>query len=246
MKRLLIVTVSTSLVLLFLSGCTTAPHVDDEGASDSQGKFWWVARFKLHWDQQQQPEFFYHILIADQVIRPVLENHGKDIELWRFHRRAAPDKAGNQFSFMFYADAKTAASVHAEIESDELILILLRDSIVESVKLADGESSDKFKISATSDRIWPAEIQQSWPYFIMGVSQSWLEQIRIIGEQIESNELDGAELELEAMAAYYRELNQIISTQWTQYGRHAYFHHINAIYGYVPVYMQEFGEQWRF
>lgn len=246
MKRKLIVAISTSLILILLGGCATAPRIDDADTTDTPVNFWWSTKFKLHWDQQQQPEFFYHVLIADQILRPILEDQGKDIELWRFHRRAAPDKAGNQFSFIFYTDGNTAAGVNAAIESDELLSILLRDAIVESVKLVDGESDNKSSISATSDRVWPAEIQQSWPYYIMGVSQAWLEHIRITGNQIEKSDNNDAGIELENFTAYYRELNQRISAQWTQYGRHAYFHHINALYGYVPVYMQEFGEQWRF
>ena len=246
MKRKLILAVSVSLVLFLLGGCATAPRIDSAGTMDTPGDYWWIARFKLHWDEQQQPDFFYHVLLADQIIRPILEDHGKDIELWRFHRRAAPDKAGNRFSFIFYADTQTARVVNTAIDSNELLSMLLRESIVESVKFVDGESSDKSQISATSDPIWPAEIQRSWPYFIMGASQSWLEQIRIIGEQIEQSDNNSAETELEAMSEYYRDLNQRMSAQWTQYGRHAYFHHINALYGYVPVYMQEFGEQWKF
>jgi len=231
------------MIYTLLNGCATGTptegyDAEDAGEMQAPTVFWWHARFKLDWPEQQEPDFFYHALIADRILRPVIANHGEDFDLWRFHRRSSRDNAGHQFSFIFYADVQTAENVYSIIEADETLSMLLRES--------DGKSDDKSNIAATSDKIWPPEIQQSWPYFIMGVSQSWLEQVRIVGKQIEGHDDITTETEFEEMSAYYRELDQVLSAQWTQYGRHAYFHHTNALYGYVPVYMREFGEQWRF
>ncbi len=241
------------VVCVLLSACATAPREDGKSSQsdvinaikDSE-LFWWRVKFKLQWPERQQPDFSYHLLIADRILRPVIALRGNDITLWRFHRRASRDNAGHQFSFIFFTDRETATGVKTDLESNQLVSILLHGSIIESVNFTDGESGKESQVSATSDPAWPAEIQQSWPYFIMGASQSWLEQIKLVGAQTQQHNDSSTEAELEEMVQYYRELNEKLSAQWAQYGRHAYLHHLNALYGYVPVYIQETEELWNF
>ena len=57
---------------------------------------------------------------------------------------------------------------------------------------------------------------------------------------IDSNNPD--QVSSEQMDEYYQQVNEAMNEQWKEYGRHAYFHHLNAMYGYVPVYINESGQ----
>ncbi|GAA4959031.1 hypothetical protein GCM10025791_44900 [Halioxenophilus aromaticivorans] len=60
--------------------------------------------------------------LADQVVEPMLTAMAEPIALWRFHRRAGRDKAGHQFSFMFYTDDGTAQQVFTRLEQHPLAI----------------------------------------------------------------------------------------------------------------------------
>ena len=94
----------------------------------------------------------------------------------------------------------------------------------------------KPRIKDTSDKRWPPSIQKSWPYYIMGASRMWL---NLIAETRAG--LPGTDrfLSLQDNEALYREANAAITAMWEQKGRHAFLHHLNAIFGYEPVMVQE-------
>ena len=77
----------------------------------------------------------------------------------------------------------------------------------------------------------PIEIQRSWPYFIMGSSQTWL---MLVQELSAENKLEG-EVDYPSLLLHYKEVDTRLNAQWRDYGRHAYLHHLNAIFGYQPV-----------
>ena len=203
----------------------------------------------MQWENQsERADFSWHPMIADRILRPVIETHSRAMPLWRFHRRAAADAAGHQFSFIFYGTPETAAEIRDAVESNDLVHRLLKTGILKTVIFSDGQSDGVSEKEATSDPAWPPEVQRSWPYFIMGVSQSWLDQIAQLrqsfpGSSENSNPDHG---DLETLLEYYMVLNDRLNSQWTRYGRHAYFHHINALFGYEPVYLHETGELHRF
>ncbi len=65
-------------------------------------KGWWYAKFRMDWPKDAEPLWHMDPLLAHRVIAPVLSRYSEEISLWRFHRRAAPDASGHQFSFIFY------------------------------------------------------------------------------------------------------------------------------------------------
>lgn len=232
------------LVALVLAGCAGGLRKDAAltSASGAADNLWWRVSFRLPWPQQEEPDFSTHLLIADQVLAPLIAACRDDLVLWRFHRRAARDKAGHIFSFVYYANRKTAGQIRGRIESDPMLVRLVEREIVERVSFTSAAANNDILIESTSDPVWPLEIQQSWPYFVMGVSQSWLDLIARESAGLSSL---GAGNTTE-LVEQYRELNRKVVEKWAQYGRHAYLHHLNALFGYTPVYVHETGGWLRF
>jgi hypothetical protein len=207
-----------------------------------EAKSWRTVKFRLQWPEGEDLDFSAHLLIADKVLLPVLENHKDDIPLWRFHRRAARDKAGHQFSFIYYSNRQTESKIRGQINQNPIVSGLKDAEVLEKLWFTNSEKNEATLIEFTSDGDWPLEIQQSWPYFIMGVSESWLDLI----EREHAVNREVSYRSIAEMLAYYQQLNDRIIDKWGEYGRHAYFHHLNAVYGYTPVYIRESGQWQRF
>lgn len=215
-----------ALVLLvgMLGGCATPPEAmtvvaDPAGAAES----WWYVRFRLTWPEGEEPLWWPDLLLADQVVRPVLDAERATISLWRFHRRAARDEAGRQFSFIFRATPATAARVNAWIAADLLVVRLQGEGLVRMVVYEDPITVRRLGVGDTSDKSWSPEMQAAWPWFIMGVSRLWLELIREIGKR------EGLPKELKAR---YAAIEQVLNERWRDEGGHALLHHLSAVFGY--------------
>lgn len=163
------------------------------------------------------------MLLADRVIGPVLDARRAEIPLWRFHRRAARDGAGRQFSFIFRATPATAASVNARIAADPLLVRLQGEGLVQTVVYDDPATTRRPGMGDTSDKNWSPEMQTAWPWFIMGVSQLWLELIRAIGKNGQWPEQPKAR---------YTAIEQVLNARWRDEGGHALLHHLSAVFGY--------------
>lgn len=194
-------------------------------------RFWWRVRFKLVWPEGQQPDFSRHLLIAEQLYLPAIKRHEDRLALWRFHRRAARDGAGNQFSLIFLADEPTAAAINEQISSDPLTVWLLQQNMIEKTLFNRQTKEELGRLEQTSDPVWPPEIQRSWPYFIMGASQTWLLLIQALSAE---QPLDG-KVSYQQLLAHYRDVDARLTAQWREYGQHAYLHHLSAIFGYEPI-----------
>jgi len=193
---------------------------------------WWRVKFRIHWPKQdEQPSWPMDVLLAHRIVAPVLAQYRDTIELWRFHRRAGRDGAGHQFSFIFYATPRTAARIYTALQADPLLQQL------QSVKTlyTPTHKDDEPHIESTSDPNWPTVIQKSWPYFIMGVSEMWLDLI----DQIIKENPGTADPTLEELEQYYAEVNDAVTLLWRRQGQHAFLHHLNAVFGYEPLLIRE-------
>jgi hypothetical protein len=184
---------------------------------------WWYVRFRLNWPEGEEPVWYPDLLLADRVVGPVLDARRAEIPLWRFHRRAARDGAGRQFSFIFQASPAVASWVNARIAADPLLAHLQEEGMVRSVVYDDVGNVRRPGIGATSDANWSPEMQAAWPHFIMGASQLWLELIREIGKK--------GEWPAEPKARYAA-IDQALNALWRDEGGHALFHHLSAVFGY--------------
>lgn len=225
---------------LLLAACTPVLQVEPSVSYDPQAasinvelpdRYWWQLRFRLTWPEDEQPDFSRHLLIAEQLLLPVISAHQEQLPLWRFHRRAGRGGAGHQFSLIFYSDKTTAAQVSQEINSAPLTQWLIDRDLIEKVRFDQRSPEELSRLELTSDPDWPPEIQRSWPYFIMGASQAWL---MLVQELSAENELPG-EVDYPSLLLHYQEVDAQLDAQWRENGQHAYLHHLNAIFGYQPL-----------
>ena len=230
-----------SVIFLFgmlLTACGAVPPsgetkgVSPKTIQDKSLTRWWFVRFYKVWPKDTKAPFYYDPLLADQVVAPVLASHRQQITLWRFHRRAVRDKGGSVFSFLFYSNTATAEKVMSDIRRSKVLKSMLQENLLLRVHYDDLNKRKYLTINATSDKHWPAEIQDTWPYYIMGVSESWLALVKRISTEMSVDEADGSISEL---VEKYREVSGKLNKLWLKNGRHAYFHHLNTLFGYAPL-----------
>ncbi len=202
-----------------------------EAQIDPGNNYWWYARFEMDWGRERRADFSQNLIVAREIVAPLLARHFEEIVLWRFHRRAAHDEAGHQFSFIFYSTLGAARAIYDDISANRVVEDLLNSGNLLKLKLDDPARPRRAGIAGTSDPDWPKPIQNSWPYFIMGVSLMWLD---LLEQTVDLDEL-GSRHGIDQRLEYYREVHEQITALWKQVGRHALFHHINAIYGYEPL-----------
>lgn len=228
------------LVVIFLGACAyQQPKLSSDSVVSSpqsmdvkgEADYWWYARFEMDWSDDNEPDFSKNLIIAHEVISPLLDRYADNISLWRFHRRAAHDAAGHQFSFIFYSTPDIAQAIYDDIDHSVLVDGLLATGDLLAVKLDNVNEPKRAGISATSDKKWSMTIQKSWPYFIMGVSVMWLD---LVAQEVDDKALS-SNRGIKERLDYYRKVNDRITALWNKEGRHALLHHINGIFGYEPL-----------
>ena len=229
-------------MLLTLSACTRVVTVRAPAEGMPAGSMtaagdadaWWSIAFKLRWDPEQTPDWYLDALLADQVGAPALAELDAQISLWRFHRRAANDEAGHRFSLLVYTDPVTADILYEKIREASVLRWLESDGRIVSLSMTRTDRPELPPIARSSDAAWPPEIQASWPWFIMGVSQTWLSLIRqVTAEQPLENPSPATLLD------YYRTVNDRVTALWRDNGQQVYLHHLNALFGYQPLVIRE-------
>ena len=228
------------LASVLLTACTPALQVEPSVAftpkaapldAEQTGRYWWQLRFRLVWPDDEAPDFSAHLLIAEQLLLPVIIENQRDMPLWRFHRRAGRGDSGNQFSLIFYADKATATRIDKAIDSDPLTQWLLNNKLMDKVRFAQRSPAELGRLELTSDQEWPLDIQRSWPYFIMGASQAWL----MLVQELSQEDAPESEVDYPALLKHYQQVDARLNAQWQSYGQHAYLHHLSAIFGYQPL-----------
>lgn len=225
----------------FLSACSIqAPSIAvpehqiplPETISKTGTYYWWYARFKMVWSKDIATlDFGNDLIIAHQIINPVLERHHQDIKLWRFHRRAANDSAGQQFSFIFYTTPDNARKIFQQIKENPISQQLVIERIVEKLRLDNPDKPKRPNIEDTSDKNWSVTVQKSWPYYIMGVSILWLD---LLNQQAVLEQIDHSQ-DLPSQLEQYKQIQEQLTQQWQTQGDHAFFHHISGIFAYEPL-----------
>jgi hypothetical protein len=225
-----------SLLLLGVSACGpkrpiwSFEQVKQERPAPASG--WWRASFRMKWPEDTQPSWHLDLFLAHEVILPVLNEHGNRLALWRFHRRAVRDKSGHQFSFIFYASQETAHQIYDSLKSNALLKEMMDRGLVVQDIYEDTSEIAKPNIEDASDDNWSPQIQRSWPYFIMGVSQMWLTSIGEIAGDLSAGYKPSS---LQEILAFYQQVNENLKRSWQEEGGHSMLHHLYAIFGYEPV-----------
>ncbi len=161
---------------------------------------------------------------------PIIDTTTERLLFWRFHRRAAPDDSGHQFSFLFYSDAAALREINAQIQQNPTVHQALKKRIIEHAICDDASQPRRPKISAMSDAKWSPALQKHWPAFIMGVSRLWLGLINEAFKDLPPHEED---FDKKLEQTYKAE--KTINAMWYKEGQHAFFHHLSAVFGYEPL-----------
>lgn len=227
----------TLIIILFFSGC--ASHSTHAKVYPSWGRWddmpskmgWWRVAIRMGMPEDYNVRWHMDLLLAHRLFGPVLRKHSTQFMLWRFHRRAANDVAGHQFSFIFYCTADTAEAIMAEMKQNALLTELKQAGKIESTQLQATDHIAKPDIEDTSDTHWSLKMQQAWPYYIMGISQMWLTLIDLDYDEKYGDDNPS----IEKMEEIYNTINEAVTKTWQEEGRHALLHHLNALFGYQPV-----------
>jgi hypothetical protein len=230
------------LITMVVGGCAIkrpeVPPVVEQEKPRAEGheNGWWKVGFQMKWPEGEEPAWYMDLFLAHSVISPLLDKYRKDILFWRFHRRAARDQSGHQFSFIFYSPASTAQRIYQDLKSNRSLEKMKTDGVILRDIYDDTHRNAKPHVEDTSDPHWSPPIKRSWPYFIMGVSQMWLSLIEDFAEQIGDGESPSS---MEGIRIFYEQINGSIIESWQEEGRHAFLHHLNAIFGYKPLVVYE-------
>jgi hypothetical protein len=233
---------AAALVVIVMMGCATLRPVAAPGLRPIEAKVqspengWWSAHFVIQWPEEKTPSWHIGLLLAHQIISPVLYQHQDHIVLWRFHRRAVRDDIGHQFSFIFYSSPETAREIYHAIESDARLAAMKRAGVIIRDSYDDTTQMSKPNVEDTSDLDWSSPIRKSWPYYMMGVSQMWLNLITEIAGEISKETEPSSVQDIEA---FYQQVNAALQTFWREEGGHAFLHHLNALFEYESVIIYE-------
>ena len=235
-------TVLVCVFALLVTGCATTGSTKParhpvEGPAEAKGDGgWWYVRYGILWPENTEPAWNVDMMLADRVVGPVLERHRHDITLWRFHRRAARDGAGHQFSFIFFSSPQRARDVMEDLQANQTLKAMKSQGVIVRESYDSTSAVTKPKMEDTSDAKWSPPVQKAWPYFIMGVSEMWLRLIQDARGQIQG---DKSPESLAETLNTYRQVNTKIVETWRDEGRHAFLHHLNALFGYEPLVVYE-------
>ncbi|MGI9331853.1 MAG: hypothetical protein ACR2RL_01725 [Gammaproteobacteria bacterium] len=223
-------------VAMLLGACAqrelaVVASVPDPYAGDD-GRVWSSAALGFEWPSDRAPAFHLDLLISHRIIAPAIAAHRSDIALWRVHRRAARDVAGHRLSLFVYARPEAGDAVLDAVARHPLVRRLQEHGALRSIEFGRPAQSRRPERADTSDRTWSPALQRAWPYFIMGVSETW---VALIGEHVPEPATAGSHESVDSMIERYRAGAERISELWRDEGGHAFFHHLSALFGYEPL-----------
>lgn len=219
-----------------LAACShRAPTIPESVADPYAGdaaRVWSSASFEFEWPADDPPAFHLDVLVSHAIVAPVVAAHRADIALWRVHRRAARDAAGHRLTLHLYSQPGAGDAVIDAVLNHPLVQRLKDHGALVNVWPARPGKSERPDRAGTSDANWSPALQRAWPYFIMGVSETW---VALIGEHLPEPAAGVAQEPVDAMIERYRTAAGRITALWRDEGGHAFFHHLSALFGYEPV-----------
>jgi hypothetical protein len=220
--------------VLLLAGCASriapvsqipAPDTGIAEATAGAVVHWHYFRFRFARPDDDTVARHLDLLVANEVVAPLLAAERDAITLWRFHRRWPDDPTGHQFTWILLAPDRDVEHLRARIEAAPVLQTLRERGQLREFRVDRSAAEDPGAREATSDPAWPDVLLREWPYFIMGASRMWLGLV-----QAEFAKTDGEDL-----FARYAAASDAVDTLWFESGNHAFFHHLSALFGYQPV-----------
>lgn len=189
---------------------------------------WYNHKFFIERPDPNSTRWWIDLFLFDTVVRDCIKAKGNDFVLWRIHRRADNDATGHAFSFLYYASPEVFKALESLISNHKVVEVLKSANLLRDLSHIEIGKN----IEATSDGRWPLPLQKTWPYYIMGVSQMSLGLVDNIRHS--PRPTYDATL-INDYETYYTTIMTNFIQVWQNWGSHAFFHHINAIFGYVPL-----------
>ena len=231
-----------ALVMTVMAGCASVGPIASPDLRPIKKKVespengWWHACFVMRWPEDKDPSWHMDLLLAREIVSPVLYEHQNNIVLWRFHRRAIRDETGHQFSLIFYSSPETAREIYYAIKSDTRLEAMKRAGLIIKDSYDDTSRITKPNIGDTSDLNWSSPVRKSWPYFMMGVSQMWLKLITEFAGEVCKEAKPSSIQDIEAL---YQQVDTSLQASWKEEGGHVFLHHLNALFEYDSVMIYE-------
>jgi hypothetical protein len=220
----------TALLVLLLGACASPVSKDTPMESAAKANWpgersWRHLRLNFAANPDGRVDWHLDALAANEVFAPLLDKYRAQIPLWRFHRRAAADAAGHQFSLIIFSNRQIAESIVRAVDNHPTTVALQRAGVLRRLSTELDVAPERKAISATSDPNWSEDLQRSWPWFAMGVSQAWL---ALLQQQLTAEQPQ----DIEQLIQHYASANQAVNGRWREQSAHAYLHHLNALFGY--------------
>lgn len=239
-------TIQTGLVILLSvlwSGCASfqtaiepvsSPTITIELPSEELN--WWTAAIKWNWPEGEKAAWHLDTLFAHKVIFPILNSESEAIHLWRVHRRANRDSSGHRFRFLFYSSQANAEKIFQLIAQNSLLQDLQSANKVTKVTFDDLNTLSHPLLEDTSDPKWSPVMQKTWPFFIMGVCEMWINMIDLkVASHHSEYQLDN----IEDTIKFYADIDKVVQNHMRTEGGHALLHHLSAIFGYTEIIIRE-------
>ena len=191
-----------------------------------KNKSWYGFHFRIPYKKNKPVKSWVDIYIIDVLFRQILYIHKERINLWRFHRRWNDDKTGHQLTLFCYINERGAKGIDTIIKNSKALKLIKTNRNLKRYFYKNYGNN----IESTCDKKWVNEIQQTWPYFINGMSEMILRMIQLVKENT-VREID------DDVESFYIRVNKRLIKIWRKEGRHAFFHHISALFGYDPILM---------
>jgi hypothetical protein len=192
---------------------------------------WYSHQFFIERPNFANTRWWIDLFLFDTIVRECLIANAKDIDIWRIHRRGQDDATGHKFSFLYYSSKEVFKTIESSITDHGVVKVLQKANFLRDLSHVEIGA----KIEATSDNKWPLPLQKTWPYYIMGVSQMALE---LVDNLRHSPRPAYDVVSINDCETYYTLIMNRFIEVWQNWGSHAFFHHINAVFGFMPVVAQ--------
>ena len=218
-----------------------------ENTDQQTSQQWYKLVVTWHWPQGQKIDWSLDGLLAHQVLGPWLVDSELDDlrdapKLWRFHRRAARE-GGHRFRLLMLATPEQAKSLEIWLATQPVWHEMQQQGLIEAASLSALSQNGLPLLAVGADPIWPEDLQQQWQFYIHGVSRMWLGLLgsRVQQQLLEDDSGSVAELDLDQLLALYKKVQDSMTMLWQEQGKHALLHHLNAIFAYQPLVIDQ---QW--
>jgi hypothetical protein len=176
------------------------------------------------------PDSPLHLLIANEILRPVIESPDGEPWLWKFLRMSDPETGIHTFTFSFYGPQKLCSELIGHVYADETYRELKEQGYLELAGQEDLAIIRRgAEIKDIGDDSWPEEIRQVWPYYMHGVSRTWLKMAETCAESLRARMPHNT---FDEKVNFYNHVKRLVTERWIRYGWASMLNPLNGMFGH--------------